>query len=132
MNFLLDSHTLVWAVVYPEKLSVSARESIELQGNDLFVSTVSFWELSIKFNLKKLEMKGISPLDLLSAAKDIGIKMISLHEMESASFFKLPMQYHRDPFDRMLAWQCIKRNYTLISKDKRMNSYEPLGLKVVW
>ena len=132
MNYLLDSHTLVWATVSPEKLSKFAKEIIETQDNEIYASTVSFWELSIKFNLKKLEMKGASPLNLLSEAKKMGVKMISLHELESASFFNLPRQYHRDPFDRMLIWQCIKRNYTLVSKDQRMKSYEYLGLKIVW
>ncbi|MBP9883215.1 MAG: type II toxin-antitoxin system VapC family toxin [Chitinophagales bacterium] len=132
MSFLLDSHTLIWAIVYPEKLSVAATKIIEAQESNIYLSSVSLWEISIKFNLKKLHMKGVTPPKLLDEAKKIGIKVVPLLEDESSSFFNLPLQNHRDPFDRMLVWQCIKRNYTIISKDKRLKTYEPIGLLITW
>lgn len=62
----------------------------------------------------------------------MGFSLIPLGVSESSSFFKLPVLAHRDPFDRMLVWQAINLQSTLISKDKKIAVYEEYGLKVVW
>jgi PIN domain nuclease of toxin-antitoxin system len=38
----------------------------------------------------------------------------------------------KDPFDRMLIYQCIKNGYTLISGDAKIRSYKENGLKYIW
>lgn len=43
-----------------------------------------------------------------------------------------PRIAHRDPFDRMLAWQAIQRNLVLISKDAALPAYREAGLKTLW
>lgn len=37
--------------------------------------------------------------------------------------------HHRDPFDRMLAAQCLEENLTIISRDEIFDAY---GVKRVW
>lgn len=51
---------------------------------------------------------------------------------ECASFHRLPRVAHKDPFDRMLVWQCIQRGMTLVTKDSAMTEYVPLGLRSIW
>jgi len=48
MKFLLDTHTLLWTVFEPDKLSAEAQEIIVDQNNIIGVSLVSLWEISIK------------------------------------------------------------------------------------
>jgi PIN domain nuclease of toxin-antitoxin system len=63
----------------------------------------------------------------------LGIKQISLTPSDAISFSRLPLfENHRDPFDRMLIWQAIQNNYTLISRDKLFAPYEQYGLKLLW
>jgi len=40
--------------------------------------------------------------------------------------------WHRDPFDRMLIWQCLQREWTLITRDRGLDEYRALGLKIAW
>src|SRR5215468_10484468 len=49
MNCLLDTHTFLWAAMRPEQLSRHARVAILDTANDIHVSVVTFWEVSLKF-----------------------------------------------------------------------------------
>ena len=44
----------------------------------------------------------------------------------------LPRFKNKDPFDKMLAWQAINENFTLLSKDKEFDSYQKDGLRRIW
>jgi len=61
-----------------------------------------------------------------------GVTYIGLNAIEIATYHKLPsVPNHKDPFDRMLIWQCIKNNYTLMSRDKKFEVYIEFGLKII-
>jgi PIN domain nuclease of toxin-antitoxin system len=63
----------------------------------------------------------------------MGFELISLDPIDSLNSFQLPLkEKHKDPFDRMLIYQCIKRNYTLLSKDTKLEYYKSDGLKYIW
>jgi len=51
---------------------------------------------------------------------------------EVSSFYKLPILKHKDPFDRLLVWQCINNNICLISKDSDLAEYKNYGLQIMW
>ncbi len=132
MNCLLDTHTFLWATMSPEKLSQKAREVIVDTDNDILVSVVTFWEVSLKFALGKIELEGITPDDLPDAASQMGFACLSLTPEHAAAFHQLPRLQHRDPFDRMLVWQAIRENVTFISKDAALGQYQAYGLRVLW
>jgi len=46
--------------------------------------------------------------------------------------YSLPKMIHKDPFDRMIIWQAISHDLTLISNDKHFQAYQKLGLKTLW
>ena len=129
---LLDTHSLLWAIVAPEKLSASMRGVIADPTNEIHVSTVSFWEISLKFSLGKLEISGCSPEDLVKISRQMGLTITAPSAEESAGFHRLPKAAHKDPFDRMLIWQCLQREWTLITRDRGLDEYRALGLKIAW
>ena len=47
-------------------------------------------------------------------------------------FHRLPAAGHRDPFDRLLVWQAIRLQLTLISKDAALDAYGKVGLQRFW
>ena len=132
MNYLLDTHTFLWAAFDPSHLSRSANLAITDYENTIAVSVVSFWEISLKFALGKLELKGVSPDDLPDTASRMGFDLLELHAEDAASFHALPRGNHKDPFDRMLVYQAIRQHKTLISSDADLTQYIPNGLKVLW
>lgn len=132
MNYLLDSHTMLWSIIEPRKLSSKARKIIENPEHTILVSAVSVWEISLKYALGKLDLQGIIPNEILGLIEETGFEFISLTPEESASYCNLEASWHRDPFDRMLIWQAIQRSLILISTDKNVSKYQSIGLKVLW
>jgi PIN domain nuclease of toxin-antitoxin system len=78
MNCLIDSHVFLWAIFSPERLSRRATEIILNPDSTVAVSVVTFWELSLKFALGKLELNGVTPDLFPGAAKDAGFDILSV------------------------------------------------------
>lgn len=132
MSFLLDSHTLLWAILDNKKLSPKVISILEDTNHEIFVSAVTFWEISLKYALGKLDLSNIRPEDLTKLCEQIGFNFLPLLPSEAASYHQLNATWHRDPFDRMLIWQAMKNNLVLLSKDKNVSLYKSVGAKVVW
>jgi PIN domain nuclease of toxin-antitoxin system len=132
MISLLDTHSLLWAIVSPSKLSGRIRSLIAEPSNDIHVSTVSFWEISLKVSIGKLVITGCSPEQLVGSARQMGLTISAPSAEESAGFHRLPRTAHKDPFDRMLVWQCLQRRWVFISRDRHLDSYRALGLETAW
>ena len=98
--------------------------------NEVYVSVVSFWKISLKYSLGKLELKGVALENIPTAVKETGFEIIDLAPREASSFHKLP-RLHKDPFDRMLIWQTILRKMTLVSGDKEFKKYVKFGLNLL-
>jgi len=132
MSLLLDTHTFLWALFTPEKLSKRAAEKIKSSYNHASVSVVTFWEISLKYGIGKLELKGVGPEELPDYAHQMDLEVLSISPTEAATFHRLPRLSHRDPFDRFIIWQAIQRKMTLISKDRAFSAYREFGLKTYW
>ena len=132
MNCLLDTHTFLWAAFTPNKLSARAKKEIRSAENQVYLSTISFWEISLKFSMGKIELEDCQPDDMPSIAEQMRIEVIQPTALETASFHRLPKLQHKDPFDRMIIWQAIQQPLVLISKDGDFPEYGQFGLKVIW
>ena len=132
MNYLLDTHAFLWAAFSPNKLSAKARNEIRSAENQVCISIVSFWEISLKYTLGKIELNNCTPADMPDIATQMGLEIIQLSAQETASFYQLPKVAHKDPFDRMIIWQAIQQQRILVSKDVSFPEYRQFGLKVLW
>ena len=132
MKYLLDTHTLLWAVFEPDKLTEKVEKLIQDPTNQVFVSVISFWEISLKYNIGKLELINTSPETLPEIAEEMGIEILDVKSDEAASFYKLPRLAHKDPFDRMVIWQAVLRKMMLVSGDREFRQYRQYGLRLVW
>jgi PIN domain nuclease of toxin-antitoxin system len=131
MKYLIDTHIFLWSLFSPEKISVHVAQIIKECGNRIFVSTITFGEIALKFSLNKLELEGITPDALPEIANKMSFEILNLSAEDAASFYRLPRITHRDPFDRMLIWQAIREKLVLISKDSKNTAYEDYGLRIL-
>ncbi|GAB3960743.1 type II toxin-antitoxin system VapC family toxin [Spirosoma harenae] len=132
MTYLLDTHTLIWAITNPKKLSSVVKTILENPDNDIIVSAISFWEISLKQGIRRVTLEGLEPNDFRKAAIQIGFHVLDLDGETAASYHHLSATYHRDPFDRMLICQAIQHSYCLVSKDEKVLKYASEGLAVIW
>jgi PIN domain nuclease of toxin-antitoxin system len=133
MTYLLDTHAFIWSTLKTAKLSKNVKEIILNRNNEICVSTVTFWEISLKTSIKKLSFEKIDIKDFPRYAKEMGFTIMALKETETITFHELPSkENHKDPFDRMLVWQAITNDMVLINKDNLLKQYKENGLKIIW
>jgi PIN domain nuclease of toxin-antitoxin system len=131
MSYLLDTHYLLWAIVDSKKISKRIKDLISDAEQQIFVSVISLWEISLKSSLGKMEIVGFKPEDLPGICTKIGFEIIELSAVDSSSYHHLKASHHKDPFDRMLIWQAIRNGYTLISADGQVSKYRSEGLNIL-
>lgn len=126
MELLLDTHSLLWYTESSERLSLKAKSLLESPLNNLYVSTVSFYEIAIKVNIGKLKL-GKTIHAFYKQTLEAKIKIINIDEVHLAQYTSLP-QYtqHKDPFDRLIIATAMAHNFTLVSADKNFNLYNDL------
>ena len=131
-ELMLDTHTLLWVIGKSYELSPRMRDYITDSDNEIYVSAISLWEIALKYSIGKLKLN-FEVKDIPAYCAEFGFRLIPLEPVEALNYLKLPLkENHKDPFDRMLIHQCIRHNYTLISKDDKMKLYENDGLNCVW
>jgi PIN domain nuclease of toxin-antitoxin system len=127
MRVLVDTHALLWYLQGDANLSNLALTTIEDKDNDVFVSIVSLWEITIKSGLGKLELQ--RPFENLEAdLQKLDIKILPIAFAELDIYRSLPL-HHRDPFDRILIAQSINNYLTMITRDPL---FEPYSIRVMW
>src|SRR5687767_10200071 len=130
MNYLLDTHYLIWTITDTRKIAGKVKAAIVNPQNVIIVSAITFWEISLKASLGKLDIKGFSASDLPDLCDQMGFQIETLSAHDSSTYHLLKANHHKDPFDKMLIWQAISNDYTLISNDKNINQYASIGLKL--
>ncbi len=119
MRLLLDTNALLWALDRPERLSDRASDAISSPANDVFVSPVSAWEISIKSAARKLEPR----VDLLHELRRLDLSPLAVTWEHGLAAGSLPL-HHRDPFDRMLVAQAQLEGLTIVTSDERIARYQ--------
>ncbi len=127
MQYLLDTHTLLWFLEGDDQLPAPLRKEIEDIHNACFISIASLWEIAIKSSLKKLELKSDFDkiVDFL-AENDIEILPITFEHLQRVLTLEF---HHRDPFDRIIISQGLVERLTLLSKDEHFPSYTD---RILW
>jgi len=119
MNFLLDTHILLWWLENDSKLSGEIRSVVSDPNNLIFVSAISSWEIAIKQSLGKLTL----PNNLEEALDISRFEVLSITLAHGIRVADLPM-HHKDPFDRMLISQALVEGLTIITVDDKFKLYE--------
>ena len=121
MAFLLDTHTLLWAIQDSKQLSGFARKHISDLSTPCYYSIVSLWEITIKHSLGAIDLKMHlnSCFDIIVQTGFIELPVTRQHLKELS---ELP-NHHKDPFDRLLISQAISERLVIITKDGKIPMY---------
>ena len=125
MRLLLDTHVFLWSVTDDGKLTKAARKLI-LDADDVFVSSASIWEASIKAGLGKLD---VDVNLLVSEIEGSGFLELPVRAVHAAMVRDLP-DVHRDPFDRLLVAQALSEPLRLVTSDGHLSKYTDLVITV--
>jgi PIN domain nuclease of toxin-antitoxin system len=124
VNYLLDTHIILWWLTNPKQIAVKASKIISDKENSIFISSASLWEMAIKKSLGRLTL----PRNIVEILQTEGFQMIPIGHEEALGISDLP-PIHQDPFDRILVMQAKLYNYVLITRDKDIIRYPVVTIK---
>jgi PIN domain nuclease of toxin-antitoxin system len=123
MRILLDTHIFIWWDNDPHQLPPQARVLCEDPDNTLVLSVASVWEMQIKQQLGKLNLR----LPLTALVEDQqqanGIEVLPVSLVHVLALDSLP-HHHKDPFDRLLIAQANAEGIGLLSVDAVFKQYD--------
>lgn len=130
MKILIDTHYLLWSFLDTDKIKPSTYSELLNEENTVYYSQASLWEISIKYNLGKIVLNNLTPEELFAEIEDSFFVCKKLENNELVSFYKLPIE-HRDPFDRLMIWQCIQSDLLFATVDEEIGKYKKYGLRIL-
>ncbi len=118
MQYLLDTHVVLWWVTEPKKIRPKIQKIIADGKNKIFISSASLWEMAIKKSIGRLTM----PHNLIEILISDGFEILPIVAEEALGVADLPL-IHLDPFDRLLIIQAKLHDLILITADSKMTEY---------
>jgi PIN domain nuclease of toxin-antitoxin system len=125
VNLLLDTHIFLWLVDDDRRLTAQARQLI-LGASQVFVSSVSIWEIAIKSCIGKIR---VDPVDADREIQICGFRELNVTNRHAIQVASLPM-LHNDPFDRLLVAQAMTEPLHLLTADARLAAYSALVITI--
>lgn len=120
MDFLLDTHALLWWFAGDTRLSSRAARAIGDRQNRCCLSSVSLYEIAFKGTLGKLPGVNFGRLEAELTRQRILVSPVTRRIARIAG--GLPL-FHRDPFDRMIVATSISKNWPLVTADRTLSAY---------
>ena len=119
MKILLDTHTLIWALEDSPRLPLAVRDAIIDESNQIYVSTLSLWEIAIKHK-KRADAMPYSANEIRNYAMRSGYIFLSLSLDAISVYDNFDFGVLNDPFDRMLLCQSQSHNMRLLTHDNKL------------
>jgi PIN domain nuclease of toxin-antitoxin system len=122
MRILLDTCAFIWMTTDAPELSPKARDIFRNPENEVFLSSVSVWEIMVKNNIGKLPLPDEPQNFVYLKRKQHAIETLALTEQAVFHLKKLP-KHHQDPFDRMLICQALEHDLIILTPDDKIVQY---------
>ena len=127
MNYLADTHILIWAIKDDLKLSAKAREILLNEDNNIYYSFSNVWEIAIKHALHKPNMtfsaQRFEELCRLAGYLSLETRFEHAYMVETLKYADNAPREHRDPFDRLLLAQAKLENMLFLTHDELIPYY---------
>jgi len=123
MKLLFDTCCIIWAVSDPDALSGMAKNMIQDENAEIYVSPISAAEIACASGRGRIVLdrdwkKWFRHYVTLNGWE---IETISLEVIEEA--YSLPGNFHADPADRIITATARLRNYKLLTADRKILDY---------
>lgn len=129
---LLDTHTLVWLVADPRKLSRAASRSIQSARSTggIGIASVTLLEIATLLARGRLRAHGTIEASVQRIVEKSGVVIREITPAIAALATQFPEDFPRDPVDRLIGATARAEGVPLVTKDEKMRA-SPL-IKTVW
>jgi len=126
---LLDSHTLLWMVSDPDRLSRAATRAIR-NADELVVAAVTWFELAWLVQHDRVHSR--VPLSRWLEDLSAQVRTAQLTTAIAATAVQLPASFPGDPVDRIIYATAIEQGWQLVTKDERLRAHRHSKPVTVW
>lgn len=105
-----------------DALPKASRDIIRNPDNEVFLSVVSAWEITVKHSANKLPLPQKPDLFVRKQREGHLLASLPLLEPHVLTLIKLP-SIHHDPFDRMLVCQAVAEGLIILTPDEAISQY---------
>ena len=127
---LLDTHTWIWWVDDPSKLSQRAKATIDDVAIDrgFYISSISAWEVAMLVRKNRLQLT-MNVDDWVAHTEALPfVTFVPISNRIAIKSVTLPI--HPDPADRMIIATALSLGATIVTKDSKISSYSQV--QTVW
>ncbi len=124
---VLDTSTLLFWTLDPEKLSQKASQAIK-QADRIVISSISIWEIALKVKRKKLSLPATIPEYVDRLKRMEALEILPVDVQTWLDNVELPWD-HRDPADRTIVALAARFKCPLITSDAKIADYYP---ETIW
>lgn len=119
MNFLLDTHVILWSAAEPDRIPKNIAVELENESNDLWFSPISVWEILLLAEKGRIILEADNKMSIRKMLQGLPLReaVINQEIAIQSRYVDLP---HQDPADRFLAATAMVYDLTLITADKRL------------
>jgi PIN domain nuclease of toxin-antitoxin system len=122
LRVLLDTHAFLWWVSDEKPLPRKAAKLISDEGNIIFVSHATVWEMAIKTAIGELTLPEAVGTFVQKQCKLNRFQLLPI-SLDAISMIETLPLHHNDPFDRLLVTQCLDMKIPIISADAVLTKY---------
>jgi PIN domain nuclease of toxin-antitoxin system len=119
MKYLLDTHIWLWSTMQPARLSPRVAKILADPENELWLSPISIWELTLLCRKGRFRVHPDIPSWVTKSTSDLQIVEAPL-TMEVALAISSIRFSHGDPADHFLAASAKVFDLTLITADDHL------------
>lgn len=123
MKLLLDTHAAIWTLVKPSLLPSRVARQIDENREEVFISSVTIFEIATKFKLKRADSPPFSGEEAIRFFEEVHFQFLPATPQHAAKVDALE-PLHRDPFDRLLIAQALAEPMYLVSNDAMIALYD--------
>lgn len=121
MQYVVDTHILLWRLLEPDRLSQKVRRLFATETNRFYIPTICVLEAQYLIEIGRIALDVQQLLDIVAAEPAYHF----LPYDETAMLQSLRLTGTRDPFDRVILAHALASHRKIITKDRWMTETVP-------
>ena len=133
MSVVADTHTIIWYLRSPEKLSTNALTSLDNtlnNGESIFISAISLVEINYLVEKNRIPSSSLEQLLQLIDDPLVKLVVVPLDTSVAKAFTQIPREIVPEMGDRIIAATSLYLGLPLVTKDHKIRNLS--NIQTIW
>ncbi len=133
MSVVADTHTIIWYLRSPEKLSTNALTSLDNalnNGESIFISAISLVEMNYLVEKNRIPTSSLEQLLQLIDDPLVKLVVVPLDTPVAKAFTQIPRDIVPEMGDRIIAATSLYLGLPLVTKDHKIRNLS--NIQTIW